>query len=169
MDTSEPPERFEVKLEQEYVVALEQDFPRLKQEGYRPTSEVTDFPNCIGWALYDYNQYWDPAAMGVKGYYWPPGVPRDDSLASWIKVFEIHGYRICATAALETDIEKIAIYVEPQTGYPQHVARQKKSGVWVSKLGKGADIEHDKLEALNGDLYGTATLFMKRPRVAGAD
>jgi hypothetical protein len=107
--------------------------------------------------------------IGVKGYYWPPGVPRDDSLDSWAKVFEIHGYRTCTDASLEPDFEKIAIYVKPETGTPEHVARQKKSGVWISKLGKGADIEHNTLEALAGDLYGMASLFMKRSRTVGAE
>lgn len=107
--------------------------------------------------------------VGVKGYYWPPGVARDDSLESWIRVFEIHGYRICENAGLEPDCEKVAIYGRPETNVPEHVARQKKSGVWVSKLGKGADIEHDKLEALNGDLYGVPLRFLKRPRDHGAE
>lgn len=130
---------------------------------------MRDTPNCIGWALYDYKQYWDPGMIGVKGYYWPPGVPRDDSLDSWTKVFEIHGYRICPDVSLEPDFEKIAIYVRPETGTPEHVARQKKSGAWISKLGKGADIEHATLEALMGDLYGVPSRFMKRPRIVGAD
>ncbi len=102
--------------------------------------------------------------VGVKGYYWPPGVAKDDSLESWIKIFEIHGYRICKNAELEPDVEKVAIYGRPETKIPEHVARQKRSGVWVSKLGKGADIEHDKLEALSSDLYGVPLRFLKRTR-----
>src|SRR5439155_859558 len=125
---------------QAYIEELEGDFPNLRSEGYQLRSPITDRPNCIGWALYDYNQYWDPGMIGVKGYYWPPGVARDDSLESWIKIFEIHGYRICENSELEPDVEKVAIYGSPETKTPEHVARQKKSGVWVSKLGKGADI-----------------------------
>jgi hypothetical protein len=102
--------------------------------------------------------------IGVRGYYWPPGVAKDESLESWLKIFEIHGYRLCDSADLEPDYEKIAIYGNPESLQPEHVARQKKSGVWVSKLGKGADIEHDTLAALSGDVYGEPIRFMKRPR-----
>ncbi len=104
--------------------------------------------------------------IGVKGYYWPPGVARDDSLESWIKVFEIHGYRVCETGGAERDVEKIAIYGNPKNNAPAHVSRQKKSGAWVSKLGSGADIEHDTLNALNGDVFGEPIRFMRRPRHA---
>lgn len=136
----------------------------MRREGYQPQSEISDRPNCIGWVLYDYNQYWDPGMIGVKGYYWPPGVARDDSLESWLKIFEIHGYRICETADLESEYEKIAIYGNAERSVPEHVARQRKSGAWVSKLGKGADIEHDTLAALSGDVFGEPLRFMKRPR-----
>ena len=107
--------------------------------------------------------------VGVNGYYWPPGVARDYSLASLIKVFEIHGYKICENAELEPNAEKVAIYGRLETQIAEHVARQKKSGIWVSKLGKGADIEHSKLEALNSDLYGTALYFLKRTRHPAAE
>ena len=107
--------------------------------------------------------------IGVKGYYWPPGVPRDDSLESWIKVFEIHGYRICEDAALELNFEKVAIYVTPINRAPQHVARQQMSAKWVSKLGSGADIQHDTLSGLSSELYGVPFCFMKRHRTPGAE
>jgi hypothetical protein len=147
---------------------LEEDFENLSRDGYRKTSPATDRPNCIGWALYDYNQYWDPNMIGVRGYYWPPGVPKEDSLESWTKVFEIHGYRICEGGELDAESEKIAIYADAK-GIPQHVARQKSSGVWVSKCGKGEDIEHNTLDALTGELYGKVVRFMKRPRLPGAE
>lgn len=148
---------------------MEDDFPNLRSEGYQLRSPVADRPNCIGWALYDRNLYWDAGMVGVKGYYWPPGVPRDDSLEAWTKVFEIHGYRICDNAELEPSHEKIAIYFNPKTGAPEHVARQKKSGIWISKMGKGADIEHKTLHAISGDLLGSPKRFMKRPRLPGAE
>jgi len=146
---------------------LEEDFPNLHKEEFKVTSPATDRPNCIGWAFYDYSQFWDPSMIGVRGYYWPPGVPRDDSLESWIRVFEIHGYCICESADLQSDSEKIAIYAAID-GTPQHVARQKSSGVWVSKLGKSEDIEHNSLDALGGELYGTVVRIMRRPRLPGA-
>jgi hypothetical protein len=162
-------EQNEIRFEQEYIDFLEDLFPKLKGEGYRPTSEKSDRPNCIGWALYDKNQYWDPDLIGVKGYYWPPGVPRTHTLNSWTKVFELHGYRICTHSELEPGFEKVALYVTPGTNIPEHVARQKASGKWVSKLGTGADIEHNTLNGLSGDFYGVPVRYMKRPRLPGAE
>ncbi len=115
------------EFEQAYIDELEEEFPNLQRGGYHPASSVADRPNCIGWALYDKHQFWDPSMIGVKGYYWPPDVAREDSLESWTKVFQIHGYQICENAELESDTEKIAIYATPN-GVPQHVARQKSSG-----------------------------------------
>jgi hypothetical protein len=60
---------------------------------------------------------------------------------------------------LEIEYEKIAIY-EGADG-PEHVARQKASGLWTSKMGKGVDIEHT-LEGLEGDFYGKVVKVMKR-------
>ncbi len=119
-------------------------------------------PNCIGWALGDTAHYWQGGAP-TKGYYWPPSIPQDDSLASWVMVFELYGYRVTDSAELEPGVEKVAIYASAD-GTPNHVARQKASGLWTSKLGKGEDIEHGTLEGLEGDEYGTVVRVMERPR-----
>jgi hypothetical protein len=47
-------------------------------------------------------------------------------------------------------------------GVPTHAARLLPSGLWTSKLGEWEDIEHD-LHALEGDVYGTVALLLKRP------
>jgi hypothetical protein len=47
-------------------------------------------------------------------------------------------------------------------GVPTHAARLLPSGLWTSKLGEWEDIEHDLL-ALEGDVYGTVALLLKRP------
>ncbi len=44
-----------------------------------------------------------------------------------------------------------------------HVARQLKEGMWTSKLGPDEDIEHNTLDALEGELYGAVTQVLKRP------
>lgn len=61
---------------------------------------------------------------------------------------------------LEPDYEKIAIYAG--TEGPEHVARQKASGLWTSKMGKGRDIDHATLGALEGESYGRVVKIMKR-------
>ena len=100
--------------------------------------------------------------MRIKGYYWPPGVKRDDSAESWVQVFEIHGYRRCDNIDLEQGFEKIAIYVKD--GEPEHVTRQLVNGAWTSKLGLDEDIEHNTLEGLAGEKFGVVEIVMKRPR-----
>jgi len=148
---------------------LESLFPRLRGSGYQITSEQADQPNCIGWALYS-NLYFDPGGSVMGGYYWPPGVRRDDSLEAWSEVFALHNYRDCDADAVEPDSEKIAIYVGPD-GDPWHVARQLTSGEWTSKLNKLEDIRHPTLDALVGAHYVRIAKIMKRPRegVTAAD
>jgi hypothetical protein len=76
-------------------------------------------------------------------------------------VFAIHGYRETDDDTHEASYEKIAIYGGPEG--PEHVARQKASGVWTSKMGKGRDIDHVTLAALECELFGRVVRIMKRP------
>jgi hypothetical protein len=96
----------------------------------------------------------------MAGYYWPPAAPSADTMDGWLKIVSDHGYRETDDARLEPEFEKVAIYGTFDT--PEHVARQKASGVWVSKMGIGKDIEHTTLAALEGALYGTVVKIMKR-------
>jgi hypothetical protein len=108
-------------------------------------------------AVGDLAQFWDQ--IDIKGYYWPPSAGSVDTLAGWVSIFEIHGYTETADRTLEIEYEKIAIY-ESADG-PEHVARQKASGLWTSKMGRGVDIEHT-LEGLEGDFCGKVVKIMKR-------
>lgn len=141
---------------------LESLFPRLRTSGYQITSKQADQPNCIGWVLYS-NLYFDPSGSIVGGYYWPPGIRRDDSLEAWSELFALHRYTECDDATLEPDSEKIAIYGGPD-GEPWHVTRQLISGEWTSKLNKLEDIQHPTLEALIGPDYVEVVRIMRRPR-----
>jgi hypothetical protein len=141
---------------------LESLFPGLRNSGYQITSRQADHPNCIGWALYS-TLYFDPSGSIMGGYYWPPGIRRDDSLEAWTELFALHNYTECAESTLEPDSEKIAIYGGPD-GDPWHVARQLGSGSWTSKLNKLEDIEHPTLDALVGADYVGVIRTMKRPR-----
>ncbi|MEK6289370.1 MAG: hypothetical protein AABO57_26965 [Acidobacteriota bacterium] len=140
---------------------LEDDFPNLKENPWQQTSDPATNYNCIAWSLYDTRQWWQKFPFPLRGYYWPPGISRDDTLDSWIKVFEIHGYRLCEGTDLELGFEKVAIYVKDNE--PQHVARQLPSGSWTSKLGKDEDIEHSP-HGLEGNVYGTIEKVLKRER-----
>ena len=137
---------------------LEEVCPILKEISYKITSPRDARYNCVAYAVGDLQNFWYDVA--IKGYYWPPGVPSADTLEGWIKVFEIHGYRETQDSSLEPEYEKIAIYASEH--YPEHVARQKASGAWTSKMGKDIDIEHPSLECLEGDSYGKVVKIMKR-------
>jgi hypothetical protein len=142
---------------------LEEDCPGLCESPYAIKSPRDPKYNCIAYAVGDLTQFWDdlglPPAVRVKGYYWPPGAPSTGTLEGWIKVFEIHGYRETDDASLESEYEKIAIYASASG--PEHVARQKASGVWTSKMGKSVDMEHF-IEALEGVFCGRVAKIMKR-------
>jgi len=136
---------------------IEDDFPRLRGGNYTPTSPPDYAYNCVAWAVGDTQRFWED--VGIAGYYWPPGVP--DTFNGWIEIFRLHGYAATEDPSLDAAYEKVAIYVTDD-GSPQHVARQKASGRWTSKLGIGRDIEHD-LDGLEGELYGRIAIIMRRP------
>jgi hypothetical protein len=142
---------------------LEEDCPSLRRSSYDVKSPYDPSYNCIAFAVGDLTQFWDdlglPKGVRVRGYYWPDGAPSADTILGWIKVFEIHGYQETEDSSLELEYEKVAIYAVEDS--PEHVARQKASGVWVSKMGKGVDIEHS-LDAIEGDFYGKVVKIMKR-------
>ncbi len=141
---------------------IEEEFPALRADGYAIASPETPTPNCIGWVLGDHGHFWDPQLVGFKGmYYWPPGIPRDDRLVTWIQLFGLFGYRECAGPGQEAGLEKIVIYAD-DSGDAQHVAKQLETGEWGSKLGSDKDISHATPEGLRGSRYGRPATFMSR-------
>jgi hypothetical protein len=120
--------------------------------------------NCIAFAIGDTHNWWEPT--GWRIHYWPPGVPVEYTVDSYLRIYEIHGYTRCPTGELEADFEKIALFVD-EFRIPSHASYQKDNGKWVSKCGEYEDIEHDSLEALEGsDNYGTIEAYLRRPRLA---
>jgi hypothetical protein len=75
--------------------------------------------------------------------------------------FATLGHEICSGEELEPGFEKIALFANNE-GVPKHAARQLSNGKWTSKLGRLEDIEHS-LHDLEGTLYGSVVLIMKRP------
>jgi hypothetical protein len=142
---------------------LESLFPRLATTGYRVTSPPTPNYNCIAWAADDVTEWWWPDAFGE--YYWPDTVPRQESIAAFLEAYGTVRYEPCADGDQEDGYEKVVLYVNAQ-GQPTHAARQLPSGSWTSKLGRLEDIEHNQIDGVSGDLYGTAMFFLKRPRVS---
>lgn len=138
---------------------VEASFPELVGSAWDLTSPPTTKYNCIGWAAGDAQMWWWPEGPN----YWPPGVPRQVELQAFIDAYATLGYVQCPSGELEGGAEKIVIYLKD--GLPTHAARQLENGAWTSKLGRQVDISHP-FEGLNGNQYGVATCFMRRPRLA---
>lgn len=135
---------------------IEDHFPKLREGGYQQTSPIDFNQNCFGFVL-GFHQWWETG----EGSRWPKGLP-DDTLAGWISVLEQHGFAISPDGSLQHGIEKVALYARDEE--PLHVSRQATDGTWESKLGWGWDIKHNTLDSLEGDAYGTVTVFMQRSR-----
>lgn len=141
----------------------ERAFPNLASTEYGVTSPETPTYNCIAWTAKRTDTWWWPDAGG--DYFWPTGVPREESVEAFIQAFKLAGYEPCDSRDAEPGFERIALYLDA-AGVPTHAARQLASGAWTSKLGSWEDIEHRTLEALTGrdPAYGIATVILRRPR-----
>ena len=131
-------------------------FPKIEEEGYEITSPETRNYNCLAWAVFDDQKRWDPNLP----YYWPASSPREVTISAFIKAYESVGFSICESGELESEFEKIVIFVK-DNGEPTHAARMLNQDTWTSKLGHSYDISH-KMNSLNGDSYGKPKVFMKR-------
>ena len=135
---------------------LEIIFPNLQTTQYKITSPKDFGYNCIGYSFEDDTRWlWpDPS------FYWPSGIPMEETLEAFIKAYESIGYYVCNNGEYEIDYKKVAIYTFPN-GKPTHAARQLPNGKWTSKLGNLQDIEHD-LNGLVGNAYGVVAKFLKK-------
>jgi hypothetical protein len=141
------------------VTALETAFPGLQGTAYHITSPPDEVYNCVAWAAGKTDDWWWPVVDPQRAY-WPSGVPRVVTLEAFRMAFATLAYEVCSSTDHQVGFEKIAVFANSE-GMPQHVARQLPNGRWTSKLGKMADIEH-QLRALEGAVYGSVVLFLKR-------
>ncbi len=140
---------------------LERLFPNLSVSGYKITSPATAEYNCVGWAAGEADFWWWPS--DEVGCYWPANAPLSETIQAFAQAFAGLEYEVCSSSELEQGYEKIAICANA-LGVPTHVARQLVSGAWTSKIGRLEDIEHSVLSGLEGDAYGKAVLFLRRPQ-----
>ena len=138
--------------------AVREKFPRLRIGSHWETSEIDPRYNCIAWAANDTSKLWWP-----HGWYWPPDVPQEVTLAAFIAAFQTLGFEVCADGRLKKGIEKLAIYLKDDV--PTHAARQLPTGMWASKLGPQEDIEHKSPGLLFSDEYGKKIVILERKRV----
>jgi hypothetical protein len=140
-----------------------QDFPQLNILNHVETSPKTQRYNCVAWAAGNDTRWWWPDPLRTS--YWPPNVPREETMDAFILAFGTLGYAPCADGTREPGFDKIAIYATYAMGihFPTHVARQMPTGQWTSKLGNCEDVAHSNTDVLTGPRYGAAVQFMKRP------
>ncbi len=141
------------------VEGIELAFPRLQGADWSVSSPPDDRYNCIAWAVSVTTDWWWP--VGLDKTYWPDSVPCEVTLEAFREAFATLGYVVCTGEESELGFQKIAVFANEQ-GIPKHAARQLDTGRWASKLGKMEDIEH-ALHDLEGTVYGSVVLIMKRP------
>jgi hypothetical protein len=139
------------------------ELPNLTDGNRVITSPLSRRYNCIGWAAGIDVQWWWP----VGRYYWPPNVPREETVEAFVRAFATIGYIECQDGSLEAGFEKVAIYAAHDAGgglTPTHAARQFSDGRWTSRLGSCEDIEHTSLEDVNCRSYGAPVVYLRRPQ-----
>lgn len=139
-------------------------FPGLRTTPYLITSPADRKYNCIAWAANDATDWWWPDGNAPDAV-WPGSAAREVTLSAFTAAFLTIGYVVGEDVSLEPGFEKVALFADA-AGTPTHAARQRPAGAWTSKLGNAEDIEHE-LHALEGEIYGTVALILKRPRPHG--
>lgn len=128
------------------------------------TSLADDGYNCIAWAAGDDQRWWWPIPENIS--YWPPNVPRDLEISTFIQAFEMIGYVTCSSEEYKDGYEKVAIFTK--NGIPTHAAKQLTNGEWSSKLGQDIDISHNLSEVVSFAIaygntdYGELSVILKR-------
>lgn len=142
---------------------LEEIFPNLAVAGYSPKSERTGVYNCIAYAAGDETRKWQ--GFRETGYYWPENAEEGHTLDALMSAFAQLGYALCDSDVLESEFEKVALYVD-SVGLWTHAAKQCDDGTWTSKLGNLEDIIHRTPQAVSGPepAYGRVACIMKRRR-----
>jgi hypothetical protein len=141
----------------------------LRRQFFEVTSGSTRGYNCVAYAAGDDTRWWEPLAAPdstsaeLGGYYWPedPEIPAWFSVRAIEQIFLKRNYVTCADAARVRGAEKIAIYGTDSTN-ATHVAMQRLDGVWVSKMGPYADIQHGPPEEIQGGTIGQIQRLMIR-------
>jgi hypothetical protein len=154
---------------------LRKYFPNLDPKNDKVTSPKTQrgnpvVYNCVAHASHDETQWWEYPSPEI-GFttFWPSYLNEGDSVESWVELFRREGgYEGPTDDSFEKGYEKIAIYANNKKA--THVARQVGKNRWRSKLGFGHDIEHARLDSLNGwgeDDYGKVEVILKRKKIYG--
>lgn len=146
---------------EQWEVRLLRLFPNLQADYYARTSDPTTNYNCIAWAAGDDEDWWWPVPHEPT-HFWPEPFPLSEDIDVFIRTFAQFGFKPCDDGSLEPEYEKVAIYAAGRS--VKHMARQRDTGVWTSKLGSFIDIDHGTPEGIESPDYGHVERYMKRPR-----
>jgi len=136
--------------------------PKLNKLNSKITSAQTPRYNCVAWSVCnDLVSLWPD-----EDNRWPVGFNRTETLEAFLELFVGVGFLQCVDGRLEPGFTRIALFVNAE-GKPSHVARQLPTGLWTSKLGILADIEHRELSVIEGKDYGRVAIYMRRSDANG--
>lgn len=141
------------------------EFPNLDPTNHTVTSPCDRRYNCTAWAAGENVRKWWPDRRNIG--FWPPGVPREETMDAFFQAYGTLGYKPCFTDTLEDGLEKMALYgVRNRDGSvsPTHAAIQLPTGQWSSKLGDLEDISHLTPGAVTGPVYGEVIYYLSRVR-----
>ena len=133
-------------------------YPNLASDGATVIGPPDRDYNCVAWAVGVTDDWWWPSNPRD---YWPPGVPRELTVAAFVAALATAGYAPCPDGDPEPGFEKAVVYAKG--GVPTHVARQLPGGRWSSKLGADCVVSHATPAGVEGAVYGAAVVYLKRP------
>lgn len=129
------------------------------------TSPWTRDYNCAAWAVERRTTNIRPPIWGwgksIGGEYWPDSVAPRPTVRAYEEVYETFNYCPCDNGEFVIGTEKLALYAhDPYECL--HVARQLINGMWTSKMGECADIEHPSPDDVAGKKTGQVIAYMAR-------
>jgi hypothetical protein len=140
------------------VEDIKRDFPALDSSCYSPPRSPADFNyNCLAFVLGDLGNWWEPPAL--FGHYWPPGFPEDVSVETAMAILNLHGYTVEMNDLTKFQKDAVAIYA---IGLEWTHFAKFADGKWASKLGEGHDIQHSRLEEIEGPIYGKVVKILRK-------
>ena len=151
-------------------------FPKLiGDSSFKITSPKSPDYNCIAWAGFVDNEWWQPGndyeIDGVK-FRWPPNIPKENKLKHYIELFRQKKFILDSNDSFfEDGFRKVALYVkndQHNNALPlldricTHASRQLNNGTWTSKLGQEFDISHSDPYVIESKYYGIVGVILKK-------
>ena len=68
-------------------------YSNLSRTDYQVTSPKSQKYNCFVWAAGEDDRWWQP--IPEEQFYWPDGVPQEETIEAYIQAYQTLGYEIC--------------------------------------------------------------------------